>query len=77
MRIADPTGEHTREQNIRPPEGRLSVSQRGDDQATVSAVPFYFRRCPTKPSPNKPRSSIAQIDGSGTDWVNVSSEPIS
>jgi hypothetical protein len=40
------------------------------DQATINAG-FDFRRYAMKPMPAKPRSSIAQMDGSGTAVIAV------
>src|ERR1700743_689798 len=35
-------------------------------QVTLSVAPFCFRRYAMKPTPKKPRSIIAQVEGSGT-----------
>ena len=53
--------------NKRPPEGGLSVAPIGaEDQATRSAELPARRRYVMKPTPAKPRISIAQVEGSGT-----------
>jgi len=54
------------DQTQRPPGGGLSVSRSAGDQATLSTVLFCFRRYVMKPTPQKPRIIMAQVEGSGT-----------
>jgi hypothetical protein len=46
------------------------------DQVTLSADPFRFRRFAIKLRPQKPRISIAQIEGSGTADIVASIVPL-
>jgi hypothetical protein len=66
-----------REPNKKPPEGGSLCGPRAlqFDQATVTADPFCFQRCAGKPSPQKPRIIIAQIEGSGTAEMETCREP--
>ena len=48
-----------------------AVSRRSDDADQAERIALFFRRNAMKPSPQKPRSIIAQVEGSGTAAVKV------
>jgi hypothetical protein len=48
-----------------------TVSEEAGVQAARNARPFCFRRYAMKPTPKKPRITIAQVEGSGTAAMSV------
>jgi hypothetical protein len=63
-------------QKKKPPEGGSSIQTPDDlDQAAINAG-LDFRRYAMKPTPAKPRTIIAHVDGSGTAPEIVTEPPL-